>query len=525
MNKGFNSPIKKNICFFDIQMDKAINFFIPNEYKFIDKYSKLIYNKKKEYEDADYNNIRKKYNSADKNVKKPLKRIIKVIKKDQVINPYTKSIISKDVNIILNQEEEKNNDKFSYNSFNYISNSKYHNNFVYDSNIIKKLPIRDCYIKPFGIKNIGHSCYINSFLQILLRTPFFVKNLKIVNKTKNILLIKLLIDLSDVQQKAQIIKKIKSIMSEVDETYDSYEQNDSQDFGINLINYLITLLKGENSFDDEEDNDNKNIKENIPLLYMEKYKKYNFEKYLNKYFKKENENFVEKMFQFHESKLELETNEKEKKIYNAKRINFETSINMELSFAKGKYFVLKDLLSKKYPEFHNFFKEFINVHHEMINWESIKDAIYKMYKSFMDSFFSDNVEKNNINIDGDEKKIDINKTFCFRRIASLPKILILSINRAFLGKNLNNSYLSFDETLDLKDYIDDDICKEKSTTYTLFAINECKGIIKERGHCYSYIKISNKWFKFDDHIYYEERPNFNSKYVIGLYYIKNNFYL
>ena len=39
-------------------------------------------------------------------------------------------------------------------------------------------------------------------------------------------------------------------MSEVDETYDSYEQNDSQDFGINLINYLITLLKGENSFYD-----------------------------------------------------------------------------------------------------------------------------------------------------------------------------------------------------------------------------------------------------------------------------------
>jgi ubiquitin C-terminal hydrolase len=43
------------------------------------------------------------------------------------------------------------------------------------------------------------------------------------------------------------------------------------------------------------------------------------------------------------------------------------------------------------------------------------------------------------------------------------------------------------------------------------------------GHYYSYVRIKGIWYKFDDNKPVEkESPEYNSKYVVGLYYIKEN---
>lgn len=513
--------------FKDIEQDKAINLFIKKKYVIMNENEKKnpFYALFKNNEFLIKENNRKKYNSYDK-IKNPYINVkIKPIKENS--NNLKKNKKNQN-NIISIKEEEKNDDQFSSN-INNISNFPNKNNFLYISNKNKKI-IDDCFIKFFGIKNIGHSCYINSFLQILLRTPYFLKNLKLVKGNNH--LVKYLIDLTENPRKDLIIKKIKILMTDVDENYGDNTQSDSQDFGINLINYLISIIKKENIFDDnkdDEDDKDDNNEKNIPILDIEKHKNDEFQKYINKYYKKENEIFIEKMFQFHESKLIIETNDNEKEINKVNRINFETCINMDLSFPynqKGKYFTLKDLLSNKYPEFHNFYKELSNIENNSINWEKLKDIIYKLYKSFLNSCSKNCRVVSNINQDDEniniKNKIDI---FCFRKLASLPNILLISINRAFLGTKLNNSYLSFTDTLDLRDYIDDDILNENDTTYRLYAVNECKGFIKDNGHCYSYIKIKHKWFKFDDNSFFEERPNYMSKYVVGLFYIRNNFNL
>jgi len=521
---------KKIIGFKGIKIDKSVNFFIPREYLSIHENNFIFSDKKKELILENSNIIHKRYNSFDKIRKQNFQKKLKPAKDKIKCIQNNKKCSFINFNKKFNREEEKNDIKLSiiphfntFGTYNYLpSITSINNNFLY---FLKK-PIQknENYVKLFGIKNIGHSCYINSFLQILLRTPFFYKNLKIVNNNEKIALIKCLLDLTGNSQKGQIIKKIKILMSSMDESYESLTQNDSQDFGINLINYLIILLKGENSFNDEEEGEDTYLKENIPILDLEKHKNGLFKNYLNKYYKKENEIFIEKMFQFHESKLLLEVDDDEEKIYNAKKIYFETSINIDLNFPKGDRFFLKDLLLNRYPEFHNFYKNFSELEKDEINWELIKDKIYKMYRDFMNLCFSN--YKDALELDEDDNNIRKNKkSFCFRRLASLPNILILSVNRAFVGKSLNNSYLYFDETIDLRDFIDEDICKEKETTYSLYAINECKGFIKDFGHYYSYVKIDHKWFKFDDETYYEENPKFYSKYVVGLYYIKNNFKL
>ena len=129
----------------------------------------------------------------------------------------------------------------------------------------------------------------------------------------------------------------------------------------------------------------------------------------------------------------------------------------------------------------------------------------------------------------DEKTNKVeNKTIPLKRIVSLPNVLIISINRALIGKSFNKSILKFKETLDISDYLDDFIFKGKNLqkshkTYRLYGVNECYGFFKNYGHYYSYVKVNNIWYKFNDRNYYKEEPEFESKYVVGLYYIKEDF--
>jgi ubiquitin C-terminal hydrolase len=80
---------------------------------------------------------------------------------------------------------------------------------------------------------------------------------------------------------------------------------------------------------------------------------------------------------------------------------------------------------------------------------------------------------------------------------SLPKILVLDIKR-FYSENLNknNINISFPiDTLDLTKYVHG-YCPNKYI-YDLYAIcNHIGGLFS--GHYYSFIKISNKWFCFND---------------------------
>lgn len=525
---------KKQNFFKNVQQQKEIDFIIPK------KYTILFNNDLSEISRKNNFNLskikpKKRQNSCDKIINPYLKVYLKPIKEDskefKILNQQNyKSPSKKCSTISLIKEEKKEDDKFSlistlyslrnsFGEFNILKTplSKYNENSASKGDL-------DC--KIFGFKNIGHTCYINSFLQILFRTPSFLEKLESSN-IGNDKLITCLINLSKYPENIKNMRKLKILMSEVDENYRKYTQKDSQEFGINLINQLISNIKGDNELFDINENDDDIAKDNyISFKDIEIYKNHFFKTYKEKYYKKEDEIFIENMFQFHESRLIIETN-----INNdieIKRINFETNLNIDLSFpcnVKKDEFLLEELLDNKFPEYHNFYNEYNNGNEALkyeSNWDKIKEMIYNLYKKFiylcnMDSRYSMNIEDVE-----NSKYINDVQSICFRKLASLPNILIISINRAFLGKSLNTSYLKYMETLDLKNYIDEDIIYDKNTTYKLYAVNECSGIIKNFGHCYSYVKIKNRWFKFDDETVKQEWPNFNSKYVIGLYYIRDN---
>ncbi len=370
----------------------------------------------------------------------------------------------------------------------------------------------------FGFPNIGHSCYMNSFLQLLLHTPNFLEKLKeSYQGTTEHPLIDSLLQLSseyETKNKVKLLEIIKQSMAEVEKSYGLKIQNDSQEFGINLISQMISIIKGETSFSDEEVLE----EEENELEYNKEYKKKSFKNYLDKYCEKEIP--LEKMFQFHEIKYKVDI--QEKKAISIKRIDFDSFLNIELSFPKKKNkkssYKLTDLLKQKYPKT----PEIENSENKSNIIAQFIDYLINLYMQYKNKLFSHNPDNNNNN----NQIINNNKLkyIYFSNLFSIPNFLIISINRAILGKPIYKDIVKFEETLDLKDYLDKDNLKDEDTSYTLYGINYCyKQLFANSGHYYCSIKINGEWYTFDDNKpVIKEEPDFNSKYVVGLYYIKNN---
>ena len=443
--------------------------------------------------------------------------------------------------LLIDNERNCLKEKANNKNMNALNESKYGEKFDNQKNENLKKNQNDFEYSKIGFKNIGHSCYMNSFLQILLHIPHFLKQLTNLENNNNKNIIYYLIKLSEDPKNSNILKTIKNIMGQMNESYGKYIQNDSQEFGIDLINKIISCVKKDISFNEESEESlaEENIISNINELKFDKFKNY-----LKKYYPKENEVFLERMFQFHELKIKMKKNNI------IKSIDFETFINIDLIFPsdnKNNNFTLEILLKYKY-----FKQQFLNEdknsnkkierNDELLtikknddkNPLTSKEENY--WKKILDFFnncwpFNSSEDSNNDNIDNTDNINIINlennsnskiysENMIIKKIVSLPKILIISINRALLNNPLNSNSLTFDETLNMKNYIDEEIMKDSSANYKLFAINECSGYSKEYGHYYSYIKLNEEWFKFDDNNVGKKKPNFTSQFVVGLYYIK-----
>ena len=141
-----------------------------------------------------------------------------------------------------------------------------------------------------GFPNIGNSCYMNAFLQILLHTPNFLINLHeygIANYDDESLIYNL-IYLSNYPYNSDYLKNIKKIMGEVNSKYAYLIPGDSQSFAIDLLDTLISDCKGDDPKGDSLDS--------IYDLNWTKQKCYT--EYCKKYHNKKD--ILEKMFQFTE---------------------------------------------------------------------------------------------------------------------------------------------------------------------------------------------------------------------------------
>ena len=149
-----------------------------------------------------------------------------------------------------------------------------------------------------GFYNIGNSCYMNSFLQILLHIPNFLEYLKkdYKNSNKESILIQNIINLANFPNNKNYLYLIQEYMSNISSNYNRYKQADSQNFGIDLINEIITNIKGEEELYSEYNN---NINEEMNNIIN--YKKIKYNEFIKKYQKENELIFLEHMFLVNES--------------------------------------------------------------------------------------------------------------------------------------------------------------------------------------------------------------------------------
>lgn len=556
--------------------DKINDFEKKSDFLFIEKmkkskdinFNKDLKKKSKSVKKENYNHKEKKNNQINKEtIKKEQKDIVNInvtMLKEEDFDSLSKEFsteVNKDINNIskdnLNKEINKNEllkneDKLSNTKINNKIEEKKKNPSNNINNITINNPLTKEYFekedfeyKTIGFNNIGNTCYMNSFLQILLHTPNFLKELIKINKERNLnnKIINNLISLAEDPKNNGFLRNIKILMGKADNSFSDFCQNDSQEFGISLLDEIINGIKGNQSFSDE------NIREyEITPENQKEYTIKLFEEYKSKFCKEELS--LEKMFQIHETFIKIELEKGNKKI---KHIDFNTSFNIELSFPnnqKNKNFDLIELLESKYCNYIS--KEKISsedidleVRTKRNNNNSYDESQLREQKSlesnksenkfsflgmcknilfsiinFFKYCFCRNQNENN------EEKNEINqskkKNYDYiSKLASLPKILIISINRAIFKKGLYDNLLKYEDILDVSKFIDKNINNtNKSIEYKLYAINECSGSSVNSGHYYSFIKIKEKWYKFNDSSVTKQTPNFASKNVVGLYYIK-----
>ena len=518
----------------DFELTKKDKIIINKEKENIEKEEILIKDdlkgseriEKKENENlSDFNHLDNN-NTSESESENELKVISEIMEnnKNQKINKQSDESCSNKI------ENNKKNIDY-YNNQNCIYNKNIQNNNILNYELTQNI----------GFKNIGHTCYMNSFLQILLHIPTFLPKIKELyfNKVNKDTLIYNLIKLSEDPYNTKYLKEIKTIIAKSYPKYGPYEQNDTQNFAIDFIDTIINEIKNETSSvsmsnDQDENFKITTIKDNII------YKKKKYTEFLCDFEKSGEKTFIEDLFLLIESTIRYSG-----QLINQKKVRFDLLLNVELTFPTDnlkREYSLYELFNIKYNNFNSIINEMDIINEVKMSSKHKNRSCFSQYlKNFLGTINIFGIFNSCINEKENEefeevKYKDMNyeninmPEICMNnnleelneisKIVFLPKVLIISFDRGIEGKDLISSYISFDEELELKEYIDKDLCDQNlGTKYKIFGINIREGNTKNFGHCYSYVKVNKEWICYNDSAVKKEKPSFTLNSVVGLYYI------
>ena len=363
-------------------------------------------------------------------------------------------------NYYLNREKDYNYYKDNQNK---IKKDKI-NKRVEQVEILKKeeltLNFNDIINKEFGIKNIGNSCYINSTIQTLLHNEIFMENFvlkesKIKTKENTLSLIlwniiksinRLMLNsnklIIDIRELIQYFKKKHP-------TFRGSKQNDAQEFCRVFLEDISLEL---------------NEIENIP--------EYN-----------------ELPYQYEKDKLKLS------EIYYNNNIERENSIITRIFYSQ--------IISTYTCDCNNILYAFKNIMDIPLLLPD-KTEYINLYDSLKLYF---NQEKIKVDAPCNKCKESNKMNTKVIKISKHPKILIFSIQRILPYTNTkNNCYVNFPDTLDITDFIDEDLGKKYNSfnksgkcIFNLYSVVNHFGSL-DFGHynCFIKLKINNNWYEFND---------------------------
>lgn len=303
-----------------------------------------------------------------------------------------------------------------------------------------------------GMKNLINTCYINSSFQILIHIPQFIKIIRKNSDFEN----NIIQEINDIFK--QILGKYKEYRPIINPksfvnffksnhyAFSNYSQMDSEMFLEELI-WDINIELGNLG--------EKRINHLFPNKVINE-KEINFLNYI-----KESEN--ESHYEINDLFYVYFIHQKKCEKCGYLTYYFDESPGLKLNFEHTKYQSKIDLISL-----------------------------------IMDNFKHPIKIKSHILCINCQKCINVIET---TRIAKLPKILILSLQKA---NNENTQKIpwivDFKKVIGIREIVDIDLIKDESALFEIFAINNHLGNTPKSGHYFSqiYLEKLNSWYSFND---------------------------
>ena len=315
-----------------------------------------------------------------------------------------------------------------------------------------------------GLQNLGNTCYMNTCLQNLIHCKPLIKGLLSNKKVK----------------KKKISNSFLNLCLNISISYKSYSPND----------FRNTFCSKHIQYSNYGQHDTVEL---LRTLLDDISKELNTNEIISKYkeLKTENKSKVEQNNEYHEWYLTRE-NSIIINVFYAQIINTFTCECGYESYSFEKILDIPLLLPN-------------NRNNDKLNLGNLLFNYFSGEKFKWDSKCEKCLKKNLYH----SKKILFSK---------LPKILVFSIQRYnYLSFGKSNKSVEFYDEIDLKNFIDNDLEINNNTKYKLFGISNHSGTLNF-GHYYSYTKVNNCWFEFNDAFVSSKNISYNSTNVYALFY-------
>lgn len=331
-----------------------------------------------------------------------------------------------------------------------------------------------------GLVNLGETCYMNTGLQNIIHCiPFMKQFLSVINEFKDIM-----------EQKIITNSFINLCMSLI--------KNDNYNTKFNINSYDPTIFRNNFCRNHKEyaDHEQHDSLEFLRIFLDDISKELNQTKIIS---------------QYKELVTEGKTKEQQNYEYNNFYLCRENSVIVKVFYSQ-----IMNIFRCECGDVSYSFEKILDIPllfpKEIINKEIHLNDLVNLYFNGEKISWSLSCQKCG------QKNMERDKKI---KLTILPDVIIFSLQRfnPITGVKINK-VITFEEIIDLKSYCDNDFFNgEINTKYKLFGISNHSGTI-DFGHYYSYTKVGDNWYEFNDSFVKLINLNLRSKAAYFFFYEK-----